>query len=231
MPSACSRTIRVHVDVATLELSGRAGDVASRHGFTVSFDRARISRRGDGIHRQGLHPVFAAELVGADLRVAPSEDLVRTVEHAMAQYGVLVIRVNRSTTRSTSVSAGRSDRSSCRRTWGCRPGRGACGASCTTHRTSTPTASYSTRIATPQVQPGQRVVPHRQLVQRPPHQVVAAPRPRVAARRREHRVHRPARAVYAALPPATKARLDGLVAEHNLWHSREQGGFTAVTER
>ena len=25
-------------------------------------------------------------------------------------------------------------------------------------------------------------------------------------------------AVYAALPPATKARLDGLVAEHNLWH-------------
>ena len=38
------------------------------------------------------------------------------------------------------------------------------------------------------------------------------------------------REVYAALPPATKTRLDGLVAEHNLWHSREQGGFTAVTD-
>ena len=39
--------------------------------------------------------------------------------------------------RSTSVSAGRSGRSSCRRTSGCRAGRSGCGPSCTTHRTST----------------------------------------------------------------------------------------------
>ena len=38
------------------------------------------------------------------------------------------------------------------------------------------------------------------------------------------------RAVYADLPDATKARLAGLVAEHYLWHSRERGGFTAVTD-
>lgn len=38
------------------------------------------------------------------------------------------------------------------------------------------------------------------------------------------------RAVYAELPPATQARLEGLVAEHYLWHSRELGGFAAVTE-
>ncbi|MEZ5892964.1 MAG: TauD/TfdA family dioxygenase [Parvularculaceae bacterium] len=39
-----------------------------------------------------------------------------------------------------------------------------------------------------------------------------------------------ARAVYDALPDAMKQRLEGLVAEHNLWHSRARGGFTTVTE-
>ncbi|MBO0748807.1 MAG: TauD/TfdA family dioxygenase, partial [Porphyrobacter sp.] len=39
-----------------------------------------------------LHPLFAAELVGADLTGAPDEALVRTVEDAMAQYGVVAIR-------------------------------------------------------------------------------------------------------------------------------------------
>ena len=39
-----------------------------------------------------LHPMFAAELVGADLTVPPNEALVRTVEDAMARYGVLAIR-------------------------------------------------------------------------------------------------------------------------------------------
>ncbi|OYW47009.1 MAG: hypothetical protein B7Z08_04995 [Sphingomonadales bacterium 32-68-7] len=39
-----------------------------------------------------LHPLFAAELVGADLRAAPSAELIDTVEAAMARYGVLVVR-------------------------------------------------------------------------------------------------------------------------------------------
>ncbi len=39
-----------------------------------------------------LHPLFAAELVGADVAVAPSPELVETVEAAMARYGVLVVR-------------------------------------------------------------------------------------------------------------------------------------------
>jgi len=39
-----------------------------------------------------LHPVFAAELVGADLARTPGEELVATVEEAMARYGVLAIR-------------------------------------------------------------------------------------------------------------------------------------------
>ena len=39
-----------------------------------------------------LHPLFAAELVGANLTAPPDEELVRTVEDAMARYGVLAIR-------------------------------------------------------------------------------------------------------------------------------------------
>jgi alpha-ketoglutarate-dependent 2,4-dichlorophenoxyacetate dioxygenase len=39
-----------------------------------------------------LHPVFAAELIGADLTVEPTSALVDTVEAGMAQYGVLVVR-------------------------------------------------------------------------------------------------------------------------------------------
>jgi len=39
-----------------------------------------------------LHPIFAAELVGADLARAPDAELVATVENAMARFGVLAIR-------------------------------------------------------------------------------------------------------------------------------------------
>jgi alpha-ketoglutarate-dependent 2,4-dichlorophenoxyacetate dioxygenase len=39
-----------------------------------------------------LHPLFAAELVGADLTREPTRELVDTVEEAMARYGVLVVR-------------------------------------------------------------------------------------------------------------------------------------------
>lgn len=39
-----------------------------------------------------LHPIFAAEIVGADLSKEPDQDLVRTVEDAMAAYAVCVVR-------------------------------------------------------------------------------------------------------------------------------------------
>lgn len=41
---------------------------------------------------QPLHPIFAAELLGADLAREPDQDLIATVEAAMAQYAVLVVR-------------------------------------------------------------------------------------------------------------------------------------------
>lgn len=39
-----------------------------------------------------LHPIFAAEIIGADLTRAPDEELVRTVEDAMARYAVTIAR-------------------------------------------------------------------------------------------------------------------------------------------
>lgn len=39
-----------------------------------------------------LHPIFAAELIGADLTVAPDQALIDTVEAAMAEHLVLCIR-------------------------------------------------------------------------------------------------------------------------------------------
>jgi alpha-ketoglutarate-dependent 2,4-dichlorophenoxyacetate dioxygenase len=39
-----------------------------------------------------LHPIFAAELIGANLTEEPTQELVDTVEDAMAKYGILVVR-------------------------------------------------------------------------------------------------------------------------------------------
>ena len=39
-----------------------------------------------------LHPIFAAELTGADLTKPPTTALVQTVEGAMAKFGILVVR-------------------------------------------------------------------------------------------------------------------------------------------
>jgi len=39
-----------------------------------------------------LHPLFSAELIGADLAREPDAELVGVVEAAMARYGVLVVR-------------------------------------------------------------------------------------------------------------------------------------------
>jgi len=42
-----------------------------------------------------LHPVFAAEMTGADLRTPPDEALVQQIEDAMDRYAVLVVRDQR----------------------------------------------------------------------------------------------------------------------------------------
>jgi alpha-ketoglutarate-dependent 2,4-dichlorophenoxyacetate dioxygenase len=41
---------------------------------------------------RSLHPIFAAEIVGADLSVPPGPELIETVERTMATYAVTVVR-------------------------------------------------------------------------------------------------------------------------------------------
>lgn len=41
---------------------------------------------------RGLHPIFAAEILGADLTQPPDAELVRLVEDTMAEYAVAVVR-------------------------------------------------------------------------------------------------------------------------------------------
>ena len=45
-----------------------------------------------GYEIRPVHPIFGAELRGADLREPPSPELVKTVNEAMTEYAVLVIR-------------------------------------------------------------------------------------------------------------------------------------------
>ncbi len=45
-----------------------------------------------GLTIRPLHPIFAAEIIGADLTVPPGAELVETVERTMATYAVTVVR-------------------------------------------------------------------------------------------------------------------------------------------
>jgi alpha-ketoglutarate-dependent 2,4-dichlorophenoxyacetate dioxygenase len=44
------------------------------------------------LHIKPLHPLFAAEMLGADLRQPPATELIAAVNEAMARFAVLVIR-------------------------------------------------------------------------------------------------------------------------------------------
>jgi alpha-ketoglutarate-dependent 2,4-dichlorophenoxyacetate dioxygenase len=185
---------------------------------------------GTGLTVRPLHPVFAAELVGADLGVEPSAELVRTVEQAMAQYAVVVIRDQRITDEHHIRFS---------RAFGpleLPPNLG---------------MAVVPRRLRRELYDASNLDEHGD--------VLDPDSPRRGYNRGNELFHTDSsfndlptkwslllahalppsggdtefadlRAAYADLPPATKARLDGLVAEHNLWHSRERGGFTAVTD-
>ena len=68
----------------------------------------------------------------------------------------------------------------------------------------------------------QRALAHRQLVPAEVRDLVDAAR-RASSRRTAPTPNSPTpRAAYDALPDATKAKLEGLIAEHSIWHSRAQ---------
>lgn len=183
-----------------------------------------------GLTVRSLHPVFAAELTGADLGAEPSPDLIRTVEDAMAQYAVLVIR---------DQHIGDEQHIRFSRAFGSLelpPNLGM--------------PSMKRRLR-PELYDASNLDENGDLLD--------PDSPRRSYNRGNELFHTdssfndlptkwsllrahvlpPAggntefidlRAVHAELRPATKARVDGLVAEHYLWHSRERGGFSGVTD-
>ena len=179
---------------------------------------------------QQLHPIFGAEIDGADLTVEPTEDLVRTVEQAMADYAVVVIRDQHITDE---------DHLRFSRAFGpleLPPNLGM--------------PSQKRRLRT-ELYDASNLDENGDLL--------TADSPRRKYNRGNELFHTDSsfndlptkwslllahelpptggntefvdlRAVYADLPAATKTRLDPLVAEHNLWHSRQRGGYTEVTD-
>jgi alpha-ketoglutarate-dependent 2,4-dichlorophenoxyacetate dioxygenase len=179
---------------------------------------------------RSLHPVFAAELTGADLRLEPSPELVRTVEQAMARHGVLAIRDQHI-----------SDEQHLRFSRAFGP------------------LELPPNLGMPAMKRRLRSELYDASNLDENGEVIDPDSPRRSYNRGNELFHTdssfndlptkwslllahalpPARgdtefvdlrAVYADLPAHTRERIEGLVAEHNLWHSRERGGFTTVTD-
>jgi alpha-ketoglutarate-dependent 2,4-dichlorophenoxyacetate dioxygenase len=177
-----------------------------------------------------LHPIFAAELEGADLHGEPSTELVRTVEDAMARYAVLVIR-----------GQGITDEDHIRFSRAFGP------------------LELPPNLGMPRRKSRLRRELYDASNLDGDGNLLTADSPRRKYNRGNELFHTDSsfndlptkwslllahrlppeggdtefvdlRAVYADLPAETKARLEGLVAEHYLWHSRERGGFTGVTD-
>ncbi len=177
-----------------------------------------------------LHPIFAAEIVGADLARPPSPALVNTVNDAMDAYGVTVVR-----------DASRSDDDHIRfsRAFGpleLPPGRFRTDALRRRLRAELYDASN--------LDENNEIIPYgsdrRRLAK-------GAERfhsdssfnslPTKWSLLRGHIVPPEGgdthfidtRAVHDALPAPTKTRIDGLVAIHDFWKGRERAGLTGVT--
>ncbi|WP_336980901.1 TauD/TfdA family dioxygenase [Altererythrobacter fulvus] len=175
-----------------------------------------------------LHPLFAAELTGADLSRAPDQALVDLVEDAMAEYAVLVVRGQAHISDEDHVRFSR-----------------AFGPLELPHGTRTSGVVAPKRIGAELYDASNLGLDGE----------IMASNPRFAAMSKGNELfhidgsfhalptkwslllgHEVAgeggqtefvdtRAVYDALPEETKQRIEGQVAEHNVWISRKRIGF------
>ncbi len=177
-----------------------------------------------------LHPIFAAEMVGADLTQPPSAELVRAVEDAMARYAVTVVRDARITD---------DDHIRFSRAFGpleLPPGLG---------RTSAKRRLRMELFDASNLDANNEIVPYQSEARR---LAKGAERfhsdssfnslPTKWSLLLGHIVPPEGgdthfidtRAVYDALPDETRARIAGLTAVHDFWRGRERTGLTGVTD-
>ena len=178
-----------------------------------------------------LHPLFAAELEGADLADEPSPALVATVERAMATYGVVAIRGQQ--------HIGDEEHLRFSRAFGPLELPPNLGMATMRRRLRSELYDASNLDADGELltadSPRRKYNRGNELFHT---DSSFNDLPTKWSLLRAHELP-PAggntdfadlRAVYADLPGELKTRVEGLVAEHNLWHSRERGGFTTVND-
>lgn len=177
-----------------------------------------------------LHPIFAAEMVGADLTQPPGAEFVRAVEDAMARYAVTVVRDARITDE---------DHIRFSRAFGpleLPPGLG---------RTSAKRRLRAELFDASNLDANNEIIPYRSEGRR---LAKGAERfhsdssfnslPTKWSLLLGHIVPPEGgdthfidtRAVYDALPQETRARIAGLTAVHDFWRGRERTGLTGVTD-
>lgn len=171
-----------------------------------------------------LHPVFAAELIGADLASPPDTAFVDLVEQAMREFGILVIR--------DQGHVGDDEHIRFSEAFGPLELPPTFGKPPTRFRAELYDASNldeSGEIAPAdslrhKFSKGNELFHSDSSFNEKPTKwsilfcYIAAPE-------RGQTEFVDGRAVYAALPDDMKARLDGMTAEHNFWVSRERGGY------
>lgn len=176
-----------------------------------------------------LHPVFAAEILGADLRQPPDSEIVRIVEDAMARYAVTVVRDAR-------ISDDEHIRFS--RAFGPLELPGGFGKGGAARRLRAELFDASNLDAEGRIIPYQS---ERRMLARGAERFHSDSSfnslPTKWSLLRGHRV--PAaggdthfvdtRAVYEDLPPRTRERIEGLSVVHDFWRGRERTGVTGVT--
>ncbi|HEY0105625.1 MAG TPA: TauD/TfdA family dioxygenase [Rhizomicrobium sp.] len=178
-----------------------------------------------------LHPIFAAEMVGADLAAPTTPDLVRAVEDAMAEYAVVVVR-----------TSGVSDEDHIRfsRAFGplelpptlgrfnlSRRLRGELfdASNLDTQGEIIPYASEARRLA----KGAERFHTDSSFNKLPTKWSLLLGHVVPPEGGDTHFID--TRAVYDALPLATRERIEGLTAIHDFWRGRERTGLTGVTEQ
>jgi len=179
-----------------------------------------------------LHPIFAAEILGADISVAPTPELVEAIEQAMATYAVCAVR---------GLKADDQDHIRFARAFGpleLPPG-------------ITRFAGRKDRQIAPELFDISNLDEN--------NQIIPLKSKRRSLGRATERFHTDssfhtlptkwsmllahaippiggdtlfidARAVYDALPEAMKARVEGLTAVHDFWRGRELTGVTGITD-
>jgi alpha-ketoglutarate-dependent 2,4-dichlorophenoxyacetate dioxygenase len=174
-----------------------------------------------------LHPLFAAELVGADLAEAPDAALIALVEQAMAEHAVLVVRGQ--------THIGDDEHIRFSRAFGPLELRSALGVSLTGKRRQRPEIFDASNLdADGNIEPAdslKRTFSKANELFHSDSSFHALPTKwslllgHIVTPERGETEFVDARAAYAALPAAMRQRIAGLSAEHNVWRSRQRAGF------